>query len=115
MTLLDVVVGVILVTGFVLSTAALLVAGGWSWRVPPVVQRFLESAAEGQGVAPVGREWLAFAVFGAVVVGIVYAEVASFLQQVGAHNPDGAVMPVAAMVVEVAWLAYVLLKRRPTS
>jgi hypothetical protein len=24
-------------------------------------------------------------------------------------------MPVAAMVVEVAWLAYVLLKRRPTS
>lgn len=112
MTPLDLVGAVVLITGFVLSTATFAVAIGASSAVPRAIRRFLESSAEGQGLAPGGRTWVALTVFGVVAMGIVVAELAFLFRQASAGS-ERALVSVAALVVEAAWLALLVLRRSP--
>jgi hypothetical protein len=111
-TPLDVIGGVVLTTGFVLSTATFAVAIGASSAVPRAIRRCLESSAEGQGLAPGGRTWVALTFFGVFAMGIVVAQLA-FLFRQASGGSDRALVSVAALVVEAAWLALLVLRRSP--
>jgi len=111
MTVLDVIGGLVLALAFVLSSSALAVGIGGPHAVPLIVRRFMESSSENQGLAPPGKTWLALLVFGVVAIGILVAEAFFFLRQ-AQDGSARALVPVVAFLIELAWLAALILRRK---
>ncbi len=111
MTYLDAIGGILLTVAFVLATAAFAVAFAGPSAVPRLVRRLLDASANGEGLAPAGKTWLALILFGVVAAGILLAEAAFFVRQTSAGRSDRALASAAALVVEGAWLTLLLSRR----